>query len=63
MEHKSGGDINCSWFVRYSYQRIPIWSGGLGNNRTSGDHSKYYIAEIGQNTKKSPGDLRRLVVT
>ena len=31
----------------------------LGNKRTS----NYSIVEIGQNTKKSPGDLRRLAVT
>ena len=35
---------------------------GLRNNRTSEDHQKYII-EIGQNTEKSPRDLRRLVVT
>ena len=29
----------------------------------SGDHPNYYIIENGQNTEKSPGDLRRLAVT
>ena len=38
-------------------------AGGLGNKRTSGDHSNYSIVEIRQNTEKSPGDLRRLAVT
>ena len=38
-----------------------IW--GLENERTSGYHPKYIIVEIGQNTEKSPGDLRGLVVT
>ena len=28
-----------------------------------GDHPNYSIVEIGQKTKKSPGDMRRLVVT
>ena len=28
-----------------------------------GDHPNYSIVEIGQNSKKSPGDLRRLTVT
>ena len=28
----------------------------------SGDHSNYNIIENGQNTEKSPGDLRRLAV-
>ena len=27
------------------------------------DHPNYNIVELGQNTKKSPGDLRRLDVT
>ena len=30
---------------------------------TIGNHSKYCIIEIGQNTEKSPVDMRRLVVT
>ena len=29
----------------------------------SEDHRNYSITEIGQNTKKSPGDLKRLAVT
>ena len=35
----------------------------LGNKRTSEDHPNYSIVEIGQNTTKSPGDLRRFAVT
>ena len=38
-------------------------TGGLGNNGTSEDCPNYSILEIGQNTEKSPGDLRRLAVT
>ena len=38
-------------------------TGGFGNKTTSGDHPNYSIVEIGQNTEKSPGDLRRLAVT
>ena len=34
--------------------------GGVGNKRTSGDHPNYCIIEIGQNTEKSSGHLRRL---
>ena len=30
---------------------------------TSGDQSNYYSIEIGQNTEKSPDDLRRVAVT
>ena len=43
-------------------KRISTRSGGLGNYRTGGDHQNYCIIEIGENTEKSPGDLRRLVV-
>ena len=37
--------------------------GGLGSWRTSGDHPNDSIIENGQNTEKSPGDLRRLAVS
>ena len=43
-----------------SHQRIIKGIGGLGGRRTSGDYPKYNIIENGQNTEKSPGDLRRL---
>ena len=35
----------------------------LEKNWISGDHPNYNIIKIGQNTEKSPGDLRRLAVT
>ena len=50
----------CSW---YSPCKINKGTGGLGNNRTSGDHPNYCIIGIGQNTAKSPGNLRRLKET
>ncbi len=37
-------------------------TGGLGNKRTSGYHPNYSIIKIGLNTKKNPGNLRRLAV-
>ena len=37
---------------------IGIGTGGLGNKRTSGDYPNYFIIKIGQNTERSPGDLR-----
>ena len=61
MEHESDGDTSCNWHARYSHQRIH--TGGLGIKRSSKDHPNYSIVEINQNTKKSPGDLRRLAVT
>ena len=45
-----------------SHLRVSTRTEGLGNNVTSGDHLNYCITEISQNTK-SPGDLRKLVVT
>ena len=55
---------------------IPIVIGALGTvpkelllgledlkMRKSGDHPNYYMTDIGQNTEKSPGDLRGLAVT
>ena len=60
MEH--GSDTNCNKWTRYSHQRIDKGTGGLGNKRTSGDHSNNSIIKICQNTEKSPGDLRRLAV-
>ena len=44
-------------------KRIIKGTGRLGNKRTSRDHPNYSIIENGQNTEKSPGNLRRLVVT
>ena len=55
--------INCNWWARYSHQRFGIKTGGLVNERTSGDHSNDSIVEIGQNTEKIPEDLKRLAVT
>ena len=45
------------------HQRINKRTGELGNKWTTGDHPNYYIIENGQNTEKSPRDLRRLAVT
>ena len=43
--------------------RVDNETGGLGNKRTSGDHINNSIIKIGQNTEKSPVDLRRFAVT
>ena len=36
---------------------------GLGNKRTSESYPNFSIIKFGQNTEKSPGDLRRLAVS
>ena len=63
MEHENDGDTNCNWCALYSDQRIGIRTGGLGNKKTSGGYQNYNIVDIGHNTKKSSGDLRRFAVT
>ena len=60
VEHESYGDASwCSW---YSHQNTDKGTGVLGNKGTSGDYPNYVIIKIGQNTKTSPGDLRRFAV-
>ena len=63
VEHESDGDTSCNWCSWHSHQRISTKTGGLENNRTSGDHPNYCIIEIGQNIEKSLGDLKWLDVT
>ena len=60
-------ELKKLWNIRVMMILIVIGAlgtvtGGLGNKRTSGDHQDYSIVEIGQNTEKSPEDLRRLAV-
>ena len=63
MELESDGDTNCDWCVQYSHQSFGTGTGRLGNKRMGGDSDNYSIVEIGQNTEKSPEDLKRLAVT
>ena len=63
MEHESDCDTNFNWCTRYNDQSTSTGTGGLGNKRMSGDHPNNSIVEIGQNTKKNPGDLTSLTVT
>ena len=61
VEHENDNYTNYVWCSWYSHQKIGKRAGGLGNNRMGGDHPNYSF-ENGQNTEKSPGDLRRLAV-
>ena len=63
VEYENDSDTNCNWYTRYSHRRIDTGTRGLGNMMTSGDYPNYCIIEIGQNTEKSPEDLRGLAVT
>ena len=58
MEHESDDDTNCNRCARYGHHRIGKGTGGLGNKNTSGNNPINSTAKIGQNTKKSPKDLR-----
>ena len=63
MEHESDGDTNSNLCARYSHETIGKGTGKIGNKNMSGDHPNNSTVEIGQNTEKSPGDLKRLAVT
>ena len=60
MEHKGDIDIDCNWCAWNNPQRLGEGTGRIWNQRVSGDHTGYSIIKIGQNTEKSPGDLKRL---
>ena len=62
MEHEGDGDTNCSWCTCNSLQKLRKWGGTVGNQWTNWSHQNHGIAEIFQDTEKSPGNLRRLVV-
>ena len=62
VEHESDGDTNYKRLSLYSHQRIDTGTWGRRNKRTCEDHPSNCIFVSGQNTKKSPGDLRRLAV-
>ena len=62
VEHESANYTNCNWYFWYSPRRIDTRTGGLGNKWTKEDHPNYSIIKFGQNTEKSPGDLRKLAV-
>ena len=63
VKHESDDYGNCNCCSLYSYQRFGTRTGELGNNGTGGNRPNYNIFEIGQNSEKSPGDLRSLAVT
>ena len=49
--------------LRMVSQRLGKEAGRVGNRRTNRGRLDNNIAEIDENTEKSPGDLRRLFVT
>ena len=63
MEYEGDYDTYCNWCTGNDPQRLGIGAGRVRNQSTSRDHPNYSIVEIGQNTEKSIGELRRLAVT
>ena len=63
MELQGDNYINRDCCFLDSNLRIIYGTGGFGGWRMSGDHPNYSTIEKGQNTEKSPGDLRRFAVT
>ena len=63
MDHESVGVTNCDWCFWHSDWMIIKGPGGFGSWRTDRDHPNDSIIDDGQNTEKSPGDLRSLDVT
>ena len=59
MEHESDGDTNCNRCTWNNSQRMDKGTRRHRNQRTGRDHPDYSIVKIGQNTEKSPGDLRK----
>ena len=62
VEHAGDNYTNCNWCFWYSNLRIIKGPGGFGIWRTGGDHLNDSIIENGQNTEKSPGDLKSFAV-
>ena len=63
MEHVSDCYTICNWCAWYSNEMFGTRTRGLGNKRKSEEHQNYSIVEFSQNSKKSPGDLRRFNFT
>ena len=63
MKDESDVFTDYNWSSWYSHRSINKGTGGLGNERMSGDHAIYYIIEIDQNTEKSLGHMRGFAVT
>ena len=62
MEHEVGRDTSCNSCARNNLKRLSKGTGRFRNHRTNRDHPNNSIKN-GQNTEKSPGDLRRLAIT
>ena len=62
VELENNCETNCNLFTWNVSQRLRKKTGRMRNWRMNGDHPYYSIVEVGQNTEKSPVDLRRLAI-
>ena len=58
MKHGDDGDTNCSWCTWNGPQGLGKMIGTIENQKKNRDHRNFDIVKIGENTEKSPGDLR-----
>ena len=63
IEYENDGEASFNWRTRNSHQRMDKGNNVIGNKRVSLNNLYSSVVKIGQNTKKNPGDFRRLVVT
>ena len=52
----SNSGLNCNRWVQYIHQKTGKGTGSIGKKNTRGDHPNDSAIEVGQNTKKCPGD-------
>ena len=62
MEHEGDGETSCKWCTWDDTQRLCKRVRRVGNRRVTILRSNYSIVEVGQNTEKSPRDLKKLGV-
>ena len=63
MEHESDCDRIYKWCAWHVSQNLGKETERNGNRWANRDHPKSTIVVVRQNTEKSHGDLRRLLVT
>ena len=63
MKHDGDTDTNCNWCPWSNPQRFDKGAGRFRNQSMSEDHPDYSVIKIRQNTEKSFGNVKRLVVT
>ena len=63
VDRAGDDDTYCSWYTWNGPHKSEKESGTDGDQRKNLENPDYGITEIGQNTEKSPGDLKRYAVT